>query len=103
MAIDYSVLAQPKPEPRKKVKARKKREFAKKRKAARAERYAKDGGRCVRCTRKLVLDPRDARHEFEIANIHEVKPRSLGGNPLDPKGQETLCARCHTGKGHHAK
>lgn len=104
MAIDYSVLAIPKPEPRKRVKARRKRQFAKARKASRAARYAMDGGRCVRCKRPLYLNPSDEGADwFNVANINEKRPRSLGGDPLDPKGQNTLCAGCHTGKGYHAK
>lgn len=102
MAIDYSVLANPKPEPRKRVKARRKRQFAKARKAARAERYRLDGGRCVRCKKPLHLNPSDEGADwFNVANINEKRPRSLGGDPLDPKGQNTLCASCHTGSGRH--
>lgn len=104
MAIDYSVLAIPKPTPRRIVKARRKRTFAKARKSCRAARYVLDGGRCVRCGKRLHLNPSDEGADwFNVANIHEVKPRSLGGNPLDPKGQETLCSDCHTGSGVHAK
>ena len=101
-ASNWTGLAIAKPEPRKRAKARRKREFAKKRKAARAERYALDGGRCVRCKRPLYLNPSDEGADwFNVANINEKRPRSLGGDPLDPKGQNTLCAGCHTGKGRH--
>lgn len=95
MAIDYSVLAQPKPTPRRLVKARKKRQFAKDRKSCRAARYAKDGGCCQRCGRHLVLNPTDARHEFEIANIHEIRFRSRGGSATDVSNTQTLCAFHH--------
>lgn len=95
-------LAIPKPEPRKRSKARKKRQFAKARKAALAETYNRDGGRCVRCRRPLYLNPSDEGADwFNVANINEKRPRSLGGDPLDSKGQNTLCAGCHTGKGRH--
>lgn len=40
---------------------------------------------------------------WNVANINEKQPRSLGGDPLDLANTETLCAECHTGKGYHAK
>jgi hypothetical protein len=103
-ASNWDGLAIPKPEPRKKAKARARRDFAKKRKAAREETYKRDGGRCVRCGKRLYLNPSDEGADwFNVANINEIKPRSLGGDPLDSAGQNTLCAGCHTGKGHHVK
>jgi hypothetical protein len=95
VAIDYRVLAIPKPEARKRVKARKKRQFAKARKSCRAARYAKDGECCVECGKHLVLNPSDARHEFEIANVHEVKSRARGGSATDVSNTKLLCCRCH--------
>lgn len=92
----------PKPEPWKRVKARRKRQRAKARKTCRAVRYAKDGGCCVRCGKPLVLTMSEGDW-WNVANIHEKRPRSLGGDPLNPDGQETTCADCHTGKGYHAK
>jgi len=92
----------PKPEPYKRVKARRRRIFAKARKVARAERYARDGGCCVRCGVPLKLNPLDEGADwFNVANINEKRPRSLGGNPLNPDEQNTLCAGCHTGSGRH--
>ena len=94
----------PKPEPWKKVKARRKREWQRARKSCRAARYMKDGGCCVRCGTPLKLNPSDEGADwYTVANIHETRPRSLGGDPLNPDEQETLCAGCHTGKGWHAK
>ena len=100
--IDYSALAIPKPEPHRRVKARRKRQFAKARKSCRAARYAKDGGCCVRCGKPLKLNPSDEGADwYNVANINEKRPRSLGGDPLNPDGQNTLCAGCHTGSGRH--
>lgn len=99
MAIDYTALAIPKPEPWKRVKGRRKRVKAAARKTCRAARYAKDSGCCVDCGRHLKLLPSEARHEFEIAHIHEIKPRSLGGSAVDVANTETRCYRCH-GKAH---
>jgi 5-methylcytosine-specific restriction endonuclease McrA len=70
------------------------------RNVCRAMVYARDGGRCVRCGRALVLQPQDARHVFDVAHIHERIPRSLGGSPYDPLNCETLCAKCHIGGEH---
>jgi 5-methylcytosine-specific restriction endonuclease McrA len=94
MAIDYSQLAIPKPEPSKTVKARAKRLWAKARAKAREIRWTRDGGCCVRCGKPVKLHWSEAEW-WNVANIHETRPRSLGGDPLNPDEQETLCADCH--------
>lgn len=95
-------VTNPKPEPWKRVKARRKREWQKQRKAARAERYKRDDGKCVRCGKPLYLNPSDEGADwYNVANINETRPRSLGGDPLNPDEQTTLCAGCHTGSGRH--
>lgn len=91
----YESCAIAKPEPRKKVKARRKRLFLTQRKSCRAARYRLSGGCCERCGRPLVLDPQAARSVFEVAHIHEVVPRSLGGSAVDVGNTETLCCKCH--------
>ena len=85
----------PKPEPWKKVKARRKRERIERRRDCRAQVFARDGGRCIKCRRRLALLLQDAAHEFDVAHIHEVKLRSLGGDPTDPDNCVTLCHECH--------
>ena len=95
-------LTNPKPEPYKRVKARRRRQFAKARKSCRAARYALDGGCCVRCGKPVVLTMKEGDW-WNLANIHEKQPRSLGGSAISTANTETLCAGCHTGKGHHAK
>ena len=98
----YQSCAIAKPEPHKRVKARQRRQFAKARKTCRAVRYARDGGCCVRCGKWLHLNPSDEGADwFNVANINETRPRSLGGDPLNPDEQTTLCAGCHTGTGRH--
>lgn len=102
MAIDYSRLTIPKPEPRKRVKARRKRVWQKARQAARAERYALDGGKCVRCGKPLRLNGTEpGATEFNTAHINEIVPRSLGGSAVDVNNLNTKCAGCHVGKGYH--
>lgn len=92
----------PKPEPYKRVKARRKREQQKLRDVARELRWLMDGKCCVRCGKPLVLKLAEGDW-WNVANIHEKVPRSLGGDPMDFTNLETLCAGCHTGKGYHAK
>ncbi len=86
-----------------KHKRRLERLFDADRQACRKTVYERDGGCCVRCGKPLKLLPSEARHELEIANINEIVPRSLGGDPCDPANCNTLCSQCHTGKGYHAK
>lgn len=92
----------PKPEPRKRVKARKDRAFAKARKACREVVYARVEGKCQRCQKPLYLNPSDEGADwYNVANINEMTPRSLGGDSTDPESCDCLCARCHTGSGRH--
>ena len=84
-------------------KARLSRRHREQRDACRARVYARDRGCCVRCGRPVKLHYRDGAEWWDIANIHEIVPRSLGGSPYDDDNCETLCSECHTGKGYHAK
>jgi 5-methylcytosine-specific restriction endonuclease McrA len=84
------------------AKRKQKRDDQTRRDQCRAEVYARAGGRCEHCGRGgLVLLVRDARHEFDIAHIDEVIPRSLGGDPLDPGNCQCLCHACHKRKTEH--
>src|SRR5678809_537546 len=85
------------------LKARKHRRECELRDACRAFVYNRDGGCCVRCGKPLKLKLADASGWWDVANINEKRPRSLGGDPTDPENCETLCAGCHTGQGYHAK
>lgn len=91
-----------KPEPHKKVKARRKRHFQQEREMAREARWEMDGRCCARCGKPVVLKWSEGDW-WNVANIHERIPRSLGGSPLDLDNLETTCSECHTGKGYHAK
>lgn len=42
-----------------------------------------------------MLLPSQARHEFEIANVHEEPPRSQGGDPTDSTITVCVCTFCH--------
>lgn len=56
----------------------------------------------MKCGSPLYLNASDEGADwYNVANINEKRPRSLGGDPLDPNGQDTRCAKCHTGKGRH--
>jgi 5-methylcytosine-specific restriction endonuclease McrA len=92
----------PKPEPWKRVKARRKRQWQKARDRVREAQWEKDGRCCVRCGKPTVLKLAEGDW-WNVANINEKKPRSLGGSAIDLANTETLCSDCHTGKGYHAK
>lgn len=95
-------VTNPKPEPWKRVKARRQRLKAAGRKTCREIVYARDGGRCVDCAKLLYLNPSDEGADwYNVANINEIIPRSLGGDPNDPDNCNTKCAGCHTGTGRH--
>lgn len=98
----FSASATFKPESRKKQKAREDRQWGKDRAACRLKVYTDAGGCCERCGRPLKLNPNDeGATEFNVANINEKVPRSLGGDALDHTNCSCLCAGCHTGKGYH--
>lgn len=71
------------------------REWKKAREICRYKTFTRAHGCCEHCGQALKLHPKDARSEFEIANIHEEPPRSLGGDPLDWTITVCLCCHCH--------
>lgn len=81
--------------------AAKARAYAVKRAACRKAVYARAEGCCERCGVPLILEISFVRHEFEIAHIDEIVPRSLGGDPTDPANGQCLCFRCHAAKTEH--
>jgi 5-methylcytosine-specific restriction endonuclease McrA len=87
--------AVPKPTPRRIVKARRQRARMTARKSCRAARFQRAGGCCEVCGVPLKLHLSEARTVFEIGHVHEVVPRSLGGDPTNMEGTRLLCVRCH--------
>ena len=84
MAIDYSALALPKPEPTKRLKARRKRQAAKVVQSVRAAVVERAHGFCERCGLYVGLD----------GHAHHRTPRSRGGTwTLD--NILLLCPFCH--------
>jgi 5-methylcytosine-specific restriction endonuclease McrA len=81
-----------KPEPRKVVKARSKREDEKARRECLAIVRKRDAHRCRRC-----------RADKGRMDGHEILPRSLGGDPHDPRNVLLLCEHCHMFLVHHEK
>lgn len=94
MAPAFNPQPKPTKADRHKQRAAERRQWKARRKICRATVYARAFGCCERCQRPLVLLPENARHVFEIANIHEHPPRSLGGDPLNPDECLCLCAEC---------
>jgi 5-methylcytosine-specific restriction endonuclease McrA len=87
-------IGYPKPEPRKRVKARTVRQFAALRKACVDAVWKRDGMRCQRCG-YAVMKPSDTDQFFKVGHVHEVIPRSRGGDATDPTNCLLLCPRCH--------
>lgn len=82
-----------------KSKAKRDREFQKARARAREQAYSRQWVRgCCQvpdCGRWLVLKPSDARHEFDIANAHEITFRSQGGDATDTRNILNVCNECN--------
>jgi 5-methylcytosine-specific restriction endonuclease McrA len=71
------------------------RQHAELRAACRKIVYDRAEGCCEWCGVPLVLLPSQARHEFQIAHIDEIKKRSQGGSDTDPDNCRCLCYKCH--------
>ena len=79
---------------RKAVKAKLQRVQRKTRAVVRRIVFLREKGTCERCHVPVSFDVyawADNR-----AEVHEEPPRSLGGDPYDPKQCHLLCHRCHT-------
>lgn len=87
------IQSYPKPEPRAKVKARAKRQRTLSRRQCREVVYEREHMRCQRCSRAVSLSCHFAAPER--AHVHEVVPRSLGGDPCSPANCLLVCKRCH--------
>ena len=88
-----------KPEPRAKAKARAKRQKAKARAICLEVVWGRARGRCESCSLKVwrVLETDDPRL---VGHVHEILPRSLGGDPTDPEQTILLCPKCHAAAHH---
>ena len=84
-----------KPEPRRRVKARTDRQKAKARKDCVSLVWARANNRCQDCGRH-VCKPRETDNPFDVGHVHEVIPRSRGGDPTDPEQCILACVKCHT-------
>lgn len=82
----------PKPEPRRRVKARVREAQATKRRACVLAVWERAKWRCEKCGRFLK---QSSVWWFEIGHVHEVVPRSRGGDPTDPANCALLCPLCH--------
>ena len=84
----------PKPEPRAKVKARTVRQFAAARAKCIAAVWKRDGHVCQRCGIWLKKHT-ETDNPFLIGHVHEIVPRSRGGDPTNPDECELLCEKHH--------
>lgn len=53
------------------------------------------GGKCIRCGRTCIKPKDTYPTDPARGEVNDIVPRSLGGNPLDPKNQELVCHGCH--------
>lgn len=60
-----------------------------------AQVWRRDRGRCVRCQR-LCERPGDTYPTDPArGEVHDMTPRSLGGDPLSVANNQLLCHGCH--------
>lgn len=93
-ASGFDGLAFPKGQFRTERKDREDRQFTKAREICRYKVFMWAGGCCEHCGVPLILLPSAAKHEYQIANIHEEPPRSQGGDPTNPFDCVCLCYKC---------
>ena len=86
------MIGYPKPEPRRRVVARARREQAAKRRACVLAVWERAKHRCERCGRLLK---QASVWWFEVGHVHEIVPRSRGGDPTNPNACELLCPMDH--------
>ncbi len=89
----------PKPERLATSRRRQARQQAEVRAACRRVVIARAGGLCEVCG-VLVADDCEPHLPYR-AHVHEIVPRSLGGNPYDPNNCQLLCRLCHLPNGQH--
>jgi 5-methylcytosine-specific restriction endonuclease McrA len=89
----------PKPERISKGKRKAERVRQLTRAQCRAAVIRREHSRCQRCGRTVTDDCWP--WEPQRAHVHEIVPRSLGGDPHDPNGCQLLCAACHLPNGVH--
>jgi hypothetical protein len=95
-------LIKPERAARKAKEQREARQFRLSRKQVCQRVFKLKKGRCERCRRKVSFDVHAWKDDR--AQVNDIVPRSLGGNPLDVKNQELTCRKCHFGgpSGAHA-
>ena len=89
------VTPRPKPAPRKTLKGRATRQYQQARRACIDAVCARDGFRCKKCGMLVKHYRNPEATPYDVAHVHEVIPRSLGGDATDPNGCMLLCPRCH--------
>ncbi len=83
-----------KPEHRAKVKARTVRQFAKLRKACVDAVWKRAEHQCEYCG-YWVWKPSETDQAFRVGHVHELIPRSQGGDPTNPDECKLACPPCH--------
>ena len=82
-------------------KARQARQDAKARRLCVDAVWQRADSHCEEC-RAVVYRPGSCVVWTRYGHVHEVQPRSLGGDPHDPSNCLLLCVRCH-GEAHRLR
>ena len=83
-----------KPEARKRVKARSDRAKAAARQRCVAAVWKRAERFCEVC-HVWLLKPSETDNPLAIGHVHEIIPRSRGGDPTDPDNCILACPKCH--------
>lgn len=98
----------PKPEPRARVKARQDRRQQLARRACvdavwrRASIHSDASWALCEWCNQTVFRVWATDRPLQVGHVHELTPRSVGGDPTDPTGCVLLCVSCHA-KAHKQK
>jgi hypothetical protein len=85
----------PKPESLARKKSKAQRVKAQARKACVDRVWARAQGQCEACGFLVYRPSMGAPWAFMFGHVHETKPRSLGGDPTNPRHCRLLCVECH--------
>jgi 5-methylcytosine-specific restriction endonuclease McrA len=87
-------LMYPKPTPQRRIKAKTDRQNVVARAKCVAAVWKRDNRECQHCGYWLYKHT-ETDQVFKVGHVHEIVPRSRGGDPHDPANCLLLCPQCH--------